>query len=96
MVIKLSRRNLLSLLHKLEMTGSKCSLVKPGGIIIQAETDEVHYADRKEGPGPMHPETETFVSEMQEALEIRHALRLWRRSKQDQCCGGCKGESDAS
>lgn len=67
--IKLSRRNLLSLLHKLEMKGSARTLIKPAGeadVVIVAEHDEVHY-DRK--PGPMHPETEQFVA----------AYEAWRR-----------------
>lgn len=83
MIVKLSRRNLLALLHKLEMTGSACSIVKPGGIVIGVEPDEVHYADRKEGPGPMHPETEKFIEEMQEALEMTRSMRLWRQKQQE-------------
>ena len=68
--VKLSRRNLLSLLHKLEMPSSHCMIAKPEGFVIEAEPDEVHYAGRAEGPGPMHPDTEAFVRDMEAALEI--------------------------
>ena len=67
--VKLSRRNLLSLLHKLEMPGSHRTIIKPGNILVMAECDEAHYAGR-EAPGPMIPETEAFVSDMMKALEI--------------------------
>ena len=79
MIVKLSRRNLLTLLHKLEMENSACTIIKPGGTVVTVELDEVHYADRAEGPGPMHPETEQFVADMQAALEI---------VRRGGCCGG--------
>jgi hypothetical protein len=76
MIITLSKRNLLSLLHKLEMPGSHCTIVKPDGTIVVVESDEVHYADRPEGsPGPMHPDTEAFVRDLNEALALVRSHR---------------------
>jgi len=70
--ITLSRRNLLSMLHKLEMTGSGRAIIKPAGdtdeVMIHVATDEEVYADRL--PGPMHPETEKFVARMNIVLDI--------------------------
>lgn len=61
----LSRRNLLSLLHKLDMEGSQRTLIqydKQGRTLwVVAEDDDEHYAGRR--PGEMHPETEAFVRE---------------------------------
>jgi hypothetical protein len=64
--VVLSRRNLLTLLHKLEMAGSSRTLA--GGdcaagfeLVVRAEGDDEHYAEREEGPGPMHPQTEAFL-----------------------------------
>lgn len=55
--LKLSRRNLLTLLSKLDRVrngeSSQCTIIKPNGTMITAEEDEVHYADRP--PGEMHP-----------------------------------------
>lgn len=67
--VVLSRRNLLSLLHKLDMEGSARTLVKHGCerhavLVVQCEDDAEHYASRPEGgPGPMHPLTEAYVHE---------------------------------
>ena len=61
--IRLSRRNLLTLLHKLQMPGSACTIIKPGGTPIVAQSDEVHYAGRQ--PGPAHPETEAFIADFE-------------------------------
>jgi len=66
--VTLSRRNLLSLLHKLEMRGSACTIIKSGGIVVHCQSDEECYAGRE--PGPMHPDTEEFVREMGAALKI--------------------------
>jgi len=78
--ITLSRRNLLSLLHKLEMPGSARTIVKYSEdgeeVYVIAETDEIVYADRP--PGNMHPETEQFVQDMYAALEI---VRTVKREK---------------
>jgi len=65
--VKLSRRNLLALLHKLEMPNSARTIIKPDGVTLIVEPD-IHYAGRQ--PGPMHPETEAFIRELEEALEL--------------------------
>lgn len=62
--VVLSRRNLLSLLHKLDMEGSRRTLIAPGfAVVVRAEQDEEHYKGREVGPGPMHPETEAFIKQ---------------------------------
>ena len=74
--IVLSRRNLLSLLHKLDMPGSVCTLIAPGGaFVVHAEEDDKHYMGRQ--VGKMHPETEDFIKshgrkapEVQEGHEV--------------------------
>lgn len=60
--IVLSRRNLLSLLAKLDghPKGSACTLFRQGWG-IRAEEDEKHYKSRPYAPGPMHPETEAHI-----------------------------------
>jgi hypothetical protein len=61
--ITLSKRNLLALLQKLEMPGSKRTIyILDNGVAlgVTAESDEVHYADR-EPAGAMHPETEEAI-----------------------------------
>jgi len=77
LTVTLSRRNLLSLLHKLEFPNSKRTIIKDAGveIAVVAITDEECYADRD--PGPMHPDTEQFVAEVGEALDL---IRQWRAS----------------
>ena len=67
--ITLSRRNLLTLLAKLDGYPSKsaCSIYLPGEgfdptIFVHAEPDEVHYGTRPEPPGAMHPDTEARLS----------------------------------
>jgi hypothetical protein len=62
--ITLSRRNLLSLLHKLDMPGSHRTLEKvergkAAVLVVHAEDDAEHYGDRP--AGPMHELTEAFV-----------------------------------
>lgn len=51
--ITLSRRNVLALLHKLDMPGSARTLVKEeengDRLILQVEDDQEHYAARPEG-----------------------------------------------
>jgi hypothetical protein len=67
--ITLSRRNLLSFLHKLDKPGSARTLV--GGtdrcgdsiVIIRAENDDEHYAGSQ--AGPMTPDTEAFIRQPQ-------------------------------
>lgn len=69
--VVLSRPNVLSLLHKLEMRGSARTLT--GGdnyvngepvddllLVLQVEEDNVHYGSRPAPPGRMHPSTEEF------------------------------------
>jgi len=65
--IILSRRNLLSLLHKLDDPDSQRTIFKnvlteEGTIqtlIVSAQDDEAHYRD--EAPGRMSPATEAFI-----------------------------------
>lgn len=74
--VTLSRRNLLSLLHKLDMPGSARRLENndcwengaqcayPGTLLVLCcEDDDEHYASRSGAPGKMHPDTEKFVQE---------------------------------
>ena len=59
--ITLSRRNLLSLLHKLDMPGSARELIGPNrDFSVCAEDDKEHYANRLPA-GRMHPQTEKFI-----------------------------------
>lgn len=63
--LKLSRRNLICLLHKLDMQGSARSIIKPCGdidVLVVAEDDEMHY---NRPPGAMHPETEAFIADFE-------------------------------
>lgn len=66
----LSRRNLLALLHKLEMEGSARTIVSEfedgTSLTMKSETDDEHYNHpardpRAVHPGRMHPETENFI-----------------------------------
>lgn len=72
--VTLSRRNLLTLLHKLDMPGSARQIENndcwedgeqtpyPGTtLVLRCEDDEEHYGSRPSGPGVMHPDSETFV-----------------------------------
>jgi len=88
----LSRRNLLSLLAKLEIPGSTCVIIKPPGVAIVAVPDEVYYKDRPGGPGPMTPETEAFVQDFEDALKIVRARREQAagRLKRTAGCKGCE------
>jgi hypothetical protein len=78
--IVLSRRNVLSLLHKLEMPGSASTLTGADNyvngepvdhllLVLQVEEDAPHYGSRPAPPGPMHPLTETFVSQHRQHSE---------------------------
>jgi hypothetical protein len=67
-VLTLSRRNLTSLLAKLDghPPGSTKTLERAGSdgqpyFVVRAESDEVHYAKR--APGPMHRDTEVQLGE---------------------------------
>lgn len=62
-IVTLSRRNLLALLHKLDMPGSAHTIWRDDGemlLVVVAQDDEEHYADR-EPPGLMHLDTEYFI-----------------------------------
>lgn len=63
--VYLSRRNLLSLLAKLDGApwGSNCTIFSDDDtdglrLMVTAEEDDVHYRNRPFGPGIMHPDTE--------------------------------------
>jgi len=78
-VVVLSRRNLLALLHKLEMTGSARTIASTNAyrvddegtpqiahdlvLIVQSETDAEHYGERPFPAGGMHPDTEAFIAD---------------------------------
>ncbi len=71
-VVKLSERNLLAMLHKLCMPGSAREIIKwsegepSQQVAIRVATDEEVYGDRL--PGQMHPDTELFVAAMREQV----------------------------
>ena len=57
--VTLSKRNLQTLLNKLEREDSHRTLFRiteAGNLVVVAEPDEKHYADRK--PGAVHPADE--------------------------------------
>lgn len=58
-LIVLSKRNLLALLHKLDVPTSARTLISDG-FAVQCESDEEHYANR-EVPGKMSTDTEEFI-----------------------------------
>ena len=67
--IALSRRNLLTLLAKLEghPPRSACTISFPGAaeepaLVVTAEPDDLHYGRRAAPPGLMHPETEAWIA----------------------------------
>ena len=65
--VKLSRRNLLALLHKLDWEGSKQTIDKLRDgliLIVVAEDDKEHYGDEK--AGVMNDETEHFIEQQAE------------------------------
>lgn len=71
--VALSRRNLLSLLHKLDMPGSLRTLETDGSVPVgwrlrvRAEDDAEHYQPRGwPPPGIMHPATEAFLAEREQ------------------------------
>ena len=70
--MKLSRRNLLTLLAQLE-NGENPIIVKPGGGVVTVESDAVHYAVRD--PGPMSAKTEHTVREFEGLLTLRSFLQ---------------------
>ena len=60
-MIRLSQRNLLTLLHGLEVRGTR-HLLKPDQGLIVAETDDRHYQGREYGR--MSLPTEAFIAGM--------------------------------
>lgn len=78
-IVTLSRRNVLALLHKLDMPESHRTLfsgdtfsegvpVANLRLMVQVEDDPVHYVAR-EAPGMMHPDTEAFVTNHLQKLD---------------------------
>lgn len=64
--VVLSRRNVLSLLAKLDgyPAGSAATLISSDDqptVIVHAEEDKLHYAKMGRAPGPMHPTTEQAI-----------------------------------
>lgn len=65
--VTLSRRNLLTLLAKLDLEGSACTIMgdkmecEGELLMVTAEEDFEHYGDRR--PGPMSEETEFTLAE---------------------------------
>lgn len=74
----LSRRNLLTLLHKLDMPGSARTItnryIYVDGVLVNAicvikcENDFEHYGERGEAPGTMHIDSEEFIANPPEDL----------------------------
>lgn len=65
--VALSRRNLMTMLAKLDIPQSKRMMVFPGfegpELQILAEEDAQHYADRPP-PGDVHPDTADRMDEL--------------------------------
>ena len=64
--VVLSRRNLLSLLAKLDGYPTNSARTILGGeaapgLVVKAEDDAEHYGRRGYEPGPMHPDTEAVL-----------------------------------
>ena len=67
-IVSLSKRNLLALLHKVDSPTSARTLIKAVQgdadqdltLLVIAEPDEIHYADGG-AYGKMSPETEEFI-----------------------------------
>ena len=62
--VTLSRRNLLTLLSKLDQRDSRRMITRRcedgTQLYVRVEPDEEHYTERE--PGPMSPESETFIA----------------------------------
>lgn len=70
MIVTLSRRNLLTLLHRLDVPGEiqgRDSYLDGAPInftvVLRAEEDEPHYARRPEPAGPVTDHTDAFLAE---------------------------------
>jgi hypothetical protein len=68
-MVTLSRRNLLTLLAKLDghPSNSACTILLTGGgegpeLLVRAEDNDAHYQSRPEPPGSMHPDTEAQLA----------------------------------
>ena len=81
MTITLSRRNLLTLLHRLVMPYRQATIYKPDGNLVIAEDDVVHYKGR--APGPMHPRDEQFITLMGHALKLVKKQMEGQRNPQE-------------
>jgi hypothetical protein len=69
--VTLSRRNLLTLLSKLEQPTSKCTIIKADGTHIKVESDVAHYGYRQ--PGPVNEESEAFIRDLEQLISQRKA-----------------------
>jgi hypothetical protein len=75
--VTLSRKNLLTGLHKLEMEGSARTIYSDDAgsekrLVLRFERDDEHYThpDRQGvGAGMMHPETEKFIRNLRSGGE---------------------------
>lgn len=64
--VVLSRRNLLTLLTKMSLGDSACTigvLTDQGTVFVQSEADSQHYDSRTYAPGDMAPVTEAMIRE---------------------------------
>lgn len=74
--VKLSKRNVLALLHKVDQDWSAGTIVRAGDpmnldgephLTVQVEPDEVHYGDdpvrMAMGTSMMHPDTAEFIAD---------------------------------
>ncbi len=80
--LELSKRNLLTLLHKLQVPGSLATLDKPtpdGRVLVTAVADEVAYANRQ--PGPMSRDTEEFIEDVEEFLKVRQVRNEYQNKR---------------
>ena len=73
--IELSRRNLQSLLAKLNghPPSSRCTLIRPcdNGLMLEVKAveNDTAYANRDVPPGPMHPSTEAQLRNVKDGME---------------------------
>ena len=65
--VELTRRNLVTLLAKLDEPGSACSLSREGWL-VKAVEDEEHYSDRPHGH--VHPTTLKHINEDPELRDL--------------------------
>lgn len=78
-IVTLSRRNLLTLLSKLDWAESQKTIVRLNGdgtvlLVVRAEEDADAYQNRP--AGQMHPDTEKFLKENKEAIIKRTIAAL--------------------